>query len=203
MGLKKTKKPDLVPVEVDAMILAADGEQAAVLASLRAMPDSATPQLNEIFVAADAEADKFDDERTRITKPVLASKKAVDDYFMPRIKGYRAIANEARAKIERHALAVANALAAAQDQARVLLKAGDATKAAAIVARVPEAALAANLGVTIGWGYELTGEPVDADLCSPDPAKIQAYIAGYKGAGAIPPRAGLRFVRVSSSRAKG
>lgn len=197
------KKPELVPVEVNAMILEAQGECAALLDTVKRMPDIATVPLNEIFVAALAHAKRINDAREKITKPQLAAKKAVDDYFMPWVKGYQAIADECRLKIERAALASIQAEDEARAQARAALQAGDQKAAAALVAAQAPIEQAANLAVVIEWGYEFDGHELPREYMTPDHAKIKAYLAGYKGATSVPPVPGLRFVRAAASRKKG
>ena len=125
--------------------------------------------------------------RKSVTQHLDAAKRALDTLFRPRRKAIEELLELVSDKL--------SAYATAQRQARLaLLTHPDVTE-------IPEPTKPAGVTYVERWAYEVVDlAQVDRAFLKLDEKAVTAYLDQYKTSEEIPPRAGLRFTRVSRPR---
>lgn len=126
---------------------------------------------------------RLDERRKAITKPILDSKKKVDELFDPALDALKEIETVLKRKIGEYTKAQEAAQIAAMQASASEYQAGGTPTAI-----IPEVSRAKGVSVNSVWDFEITDpERVPRHLCSPDPAKIKAEI-WYADTPRTPPR---------------
>lgn len=149
-------------------------------------------------------ADELDEKRTSITKPILESKRRVDELFQPVIKALKEAESIARRRLE------AFALKRLEDERKALLAVQAAAETQDVEAidaafeTIPEERQTTDSTLTFGWDYSI----VDiAKIPDPYTARVlnvpvlEAFLKTHEGD--KPPNIpGLSFKRVAKLRGK-
>jgi hypothetical protein len=127
---------------------------------------------------------RLEERRTEITKPMLASKRKVDDLFKPALTALAEIQSTLKGKIAAYTEAQRAAqIQAMHSSADVFAAGGTPTEA------IPE--VPTVKGVSVGRSYWVADvvdpDAVPRELCSPDPDKIAKAI-WYADTAKTPPR---------------
>lgn len=127
---------------------------------------------SELVRKAKAAHKRLDERRTAITKPLLASKRKVDDLFAPSLSALKEIERVLKEKIGAYAVQQTQAAATAMVTTAAVYAAGGTPTEA-----IPEIPTAPGISTAIYWDFEIVNPAeVPRELCSPDPEKIQRAI---------------------------
>lgn len=154
----------------------------------------------ELLTDAVAQFKAIEVKRTDITKPMLASKRRVDELFRPALERLKEIEGNLREKIGAYSL----------QQARVrreamLDSAADYALGGTPTAIIPEPPTAEGVSTSIAWDIEITDpELVPREFCSPDMSKIKASRAWKEYNEAYPPLPipGVKFIIRHATRVR-
>lgn len=169
------------------------GSQESVLAivePIRAEAASMVPQLAGLVISSQSMCDKagallvatkakskaLEAERTKVTKPLLDAKKAIDGWFKP--------AKAALAAVEQALKTGLAGYVTAQEQARIdALQLGNHDAALAVAPAV----MPAGVSTRTTWKYEiLDPAAIPREYLAIDSAKIQAHVTAHKSQTSIP-----------------
>lgn len=118
---------------------------------------------------------QLEDKRTEITKPLNAALRAVNALFKPPQQKFEALERQLKGLITTY-MQAKNARNVAAIQAAAV--APTPVVAQQVLAQVQPVEAPANVSVRYVWQFQITQpELVPAQFLSPDPAKIQAYLA--------------------------
>lgn len=164
---------DIKSIEGEALTEASN--HAGTLAMIRGLDITSTEDFefaSELVKRAKANHKRLDERRTAITKPLLASKRQVDELFAPALTALKEIERALKEKIGTYTLQQTGAVVQAmQDTAAAYAAGGTPTEA------IPELPTAKGITVRASWDFEIVNPAeVPRELCSPDPAKIQQAI---------------------------
>jgi len=194
-----TTSPDIA-----ALAQSSNAEALVVRDQLKAMPVTIAnlDQVAEIIAEVKRRYNALEKTLKSITAPMREAEKNARDLFRPAMTALLAAESDLKQRVvqARNAQLAINqqAMAAAQ----VHLAQGDARAAALVTVVLQDTAMPAGLGARDVWSYEITDEAlVPRELCSPDPAKIRAWVAAWKNAAAVP---GVRIFEdtIISSRSR-
>lgn len=182
---------------VDALITHEAGEEAdnhiGALATVRELEINCQEDFDfasRLVQLAKVNLKRIDARRTAITKPLLQSKRAVDELFAPALGALNEIERILKGKLGAYSIATTQASAAAMASTALVYAAGGTPTEV-----IPEPAAARGISVKTSWSFEVVDpEAVPREYCSPDPDKIEAGI-WYADTPHTPPRPipGLRF----------
>lgn len=131
--------------------------------------------------------DAVEDERKDLTRPIREDEKLVNEAFRPYSSALKQMVDACKSRIERYHAETRAQQAALQLEASKSFASGDAGRGVAIMAQVPLVAETPGVSLRDKWTYEVVNaDLVPRELCSPDPAKIRAYVEAYKDRAQIP-----------------
>lgn len=146
---------------------------------------AAYDDLGNVAKGAAATFKELDKARRVITDPLRLEKERIDEYYRPALDAYKALERAAKARMVRHVEETRKAAHDAQAAAGAAFAAGDTDGAHAALATMPAPAHTEGVSMREVVDFEVFAPgQVPYELCSPDPAKIEAEIKRQGGKGA-------------------
>ncbi len=137
----------------------------------------------ELAKGARANWKRLDERRTAITKPILDSKRRVDDLFKPALVALKEIEDTLKDKIGAYTSSQRKA-----QEAEMMTSAAEHQAGGMPTFEIREVPTAKGVSVQEHWDFEIVNpDLVPREYCSPDPAKIRAAI-WYADTPRNPPR---------------
>lgn len=126
----------------------------------------------ELIKCAKANCKRLDERRTAITKPLLASKRQIDDLFSPALNALKEIEQVLKGKIGAYTLKQTVALAQAMQVSAATYAAGGTPTDI-----IPEVATTKGVSTKVSWDFEVVNpDLVPREFCTPDRTKIAQAI---------------------------
>lgn len=141
----------------------------------------------QILAQVKQRRDALETHLKSITKPMRDAEKRIRDLFRPAIGALLEAENDLKVRIQttRNAQFAVNQKAMAEAQAK--LAQGDARGSALAAHVIASTALPTGLSERKRWTYRIVDDAqVPRELCSPDPAKIAAYVKAHENRHAVP-----------------
>lgn len=194
----------LIPVDRHriAQSTASMDEVAADLATRDVTPRN-EQQWCDALTFVQHETKALEDERTELTKPLLAAKREVDAAFAPAKEAGERLLMLIKTKLGEYRARLAAERQQAVTQAAAAAAAGDYAAASALV-EASQGQDTSGTATVWGWDFVVVDEAlVPAQYKIVDPAKVKAYAKAYAKSETIPEVPGLVFRRVASVRSTG
>jgi hypothetical protein len=149
--------------------------------------DNDVAQLTDGAKEFKASLDAVEEERMSLTRPIREDEKLVNEAFRPYTSALKDMLQAIKDRLVRYHAETRAAQAELQAKASQAFQAGDSAQGVAIMAQIPIQAETPGVSMRDNWTFDVVDEnAVPREFCSPDPAKIRAYVAAYKDKAAIP-----------------
>ena len=127
-----------------------------------------------------ATLDAVEEERKSITRPIREDEKLVNEAYRPYTTALNAMLAAIKGRIARYQTELQAEQRRLQAAAVESFKAGAPERGVALMAQVPLAVETPGVSVRDRWTFEVTDpDAVPRELCSPDPAKLAAFVKAY------------------------
>lgn len=166
------------------------GAAQIVRKKFRVTDQASLDRANDLVRQAREAWDKWELERTAITKPIMQAKRATDDHFKPVLQALTDIEHYLRAEIGSYIAGIE------RERVRIMRESAAQLTAGIVPTEViPQSPKTEGITATQVWAFEVVDPTkVPRELCSPDEEKIQAKI-WYANTATNPPHEipGVRF----------